>query len=198
MFEFIEKVVYINLDHRTDRRTQIESELIKYFPHDKIIRLSAFKHQHGGVGCTQSHIRVLEIAIEQGWKNYLVVEDDAIWSNFEEGYKKLESLIQKSFDVITLGTAYAKYTPEFRLISGQTTTSYIVQKHYYETLLKNFKEGLHNFLTTGKYGEFALDQHWKKLQIVDNWFCVIPSLMIQRPSFSDIERRVTDYTKEFS
>jgi GR25 family glycosyltransferase involved in LPS biosynthesis len=198
MFEFVEIVVYINLDHRTDRRSQIESELVKYFPHDKIIRLSAIKHSHGGIGCTQSHIKVLEIAIEQGWKNYLVVEDDAMWSNFEKGYEKLENLLKNPFDVITLGSVYAKYTPEFKLISGQTTTAYIVQQKYYETLLKNFKEGLHGFLTTGNYPVYSIDQYWKKLQAVDNWYCIIPSLMIQRPGYSDIEKAVIDNGRYFS
>jgi glycosyl transferase family 25 len=198
MFEFVEKVIYINLDHRPDRRSQIEAELVKYFPHDKIIRFSAFKHQHGGVGCTQSHIRVLEIAIEQGWKNYLVVEDDAMWSNFEKGYEKLENLLKNPFDVITLGIVRADYTPEFKLISGQTTTSYIVQKHYYEKLLKNFKEGLNGFLSTGNYPVYSIDQYWKRIQPLDNWYCIIPSLMIQRPGYSDIEKAVIDNGKYFS
>ena len=198
MFDFLDHIVYINLDHRTDRRIQIESELTQKFPVEKIQRFHAIRHDHGGIGCTRSHIAVLEMAIEKGWKNYLVVEDDAVFSNFGKGYPLLEKLVKQPFDVITLGIAHAKYTPEMKLLSGQTTTAYIVQNHYYQTLLNNFREGLNNFLLTGNYGIYALDQYWKKLQTCDNWYCVIPSLIIQRPSFSDIERRNTDYTKEFS
>jgi glycosyl transferase family 25 len=198
MFEFVEHVVYINLDHRTDRRIQIESELTQKFPVEKIQRFSAIRHDHGGIGCTRSHIAVLEMAIEKGWKNYLVVEDDAIFSNFAKSYPLLEKLVEKQFDVITLGTSHAKYTPEFKLISGQSGTAYIVQNHYYQTLLDNFRDSLNGFLLTGNYPMYALDQYWKRIQPRDNWYCVIPSLMIQRPSFSDIERRNTDYTKEFS
>ena len=148
MFKFIDKVVYINLEHRTDRKEQIESELHKYFPSEKIQRFNAIKHQHGGIGCTQSHIAILEMAIKENWNNVLIVEDDAIWSKFDQGYAKLQELIKKPYDVITLGTVYAKYTPEFKLLSGQTTTAYVVQQHYYSVLLQNFKEGLHGFLST--------------------------------------------------
>lgn len=198
MFEFIDKVIYINLEYRTDRKEQIESELQKYFPIEKIQRFNAIKHQRGGIGCTQSHIAILEMAIQNNWSNYLVVEDDAVWSNFQKGYPLLEQLIQKPYDVITLGTVYANYTPEFKLLSGQTTTAYIVQQHYYETLLQNFKEGLSGFLSTGNYPTYALDQYWKRIQPRDNWYCIIPSLMIQRPGYSDIEKAVIDNGRYFS
>ncbi len=198
MFEFIDKVIYINLEYRTDRKEQIESELQKYFPIEKIQRFNAIKHQRGGIGCTQSHIAILEMAIQNNWSNYLVVEDDAVWSNFQKGYPLLEQLIQKPYDVITLGTVYANYTPEFKLLSGQTTTAYIVQQHYYETLLQNFKEGLSGFLSTGNYPTYALDQYWKRIQPRDTWYCIIPSLMIQRPGYSDIEKAVIDNGKYFS
>ena len=198
MFEFVDKVVYINLEDRTDRKEQIENELQKYFPIEKIQRFNAIKHQHGGVGCVQSHIAILEMAIQNNWSNYLVVEDDAMWSNFQKGYPLLEQLIQKSYDVITLGTAHAIYSPELKLFSGQTTTAYIIQQHYYRTLLANFKEGCNLLIQTGNWSIYALDQYWKRLQQKDNWYCVIPSLMIQAPSYSDIERRQVNYSNEFS
>jgi len=197
MFEFVDKVIYINLEYRTDRKEQVEKELQKYFPFEKIQRFNAIKHQHGGVGCVQSHIAVLEMAIQNNWSNCLIVEDDAIWSNFDKGYPILEQLIQKSYDVITLGITHASYTPELKLLSGQTTTAYIVQQHYYSALLDNFKEGCNLLIQTGNWPIYALDQYWKRLQQKDNWHCVIPSLMVQRPSYSDIERRHTNYINEF-
>lgn len=198
MFEFIDKVLYINLEYRTDRKEQIESELQKYFPSEKIQRFNAIKHQHGGIGCTQSHIAILEMAIQNNWSNYLVVEDDAIWSNFDKGYEKLQQLIQKSYDVIMLGSVYAKYDANFKVFSAQTGTSYIVQQKYYSVLLQNFKEGLSGFLSTGNYPTYALDQYWKRIQPRDNWYCIIPSLMIQRPGYSDIEKAVIDNGRYFS
>jgi glycosyl transferase family 25 len=198
MFEFVDKVIYINLEERVDRKEQIEQELQKYFSSDKILRFNAIKESHGGIGCTKSHIAVLEMAIKEKWSNYLVVEDDAIWSNFNNGYSLLEKLIKKHYDVITLGTVYAKYTPEFKLLSGQTTTAYIVNQKYYKTLLQNFKDGLTGFLMTGNYPIFSIDQYWKRIQANDTWYCIIPSLMIQRAGYSDIEKAVIDNGKYFS
>jgi len=191
MFDFIEKVVYINLDHRTDRRSQIESELAKFFPPEKIIRFSAvLDTSHGGIGCTKSHIAVLNMAIEHGWKNCLVVEDDAIWNKFDVGYPILERLVKKPFDVVMLGTVYAHYNNEtFKLLSGQTGTAYIISQHYYPTLLQNLNESLDGFVQTKNYGMYALDQYWKRIQAIHNWYSVIPSLMIQREGYSDIERQ---------
>jgi glycosyl transferase, family 25 len=196
MFEFIEKVIYINLEHRTDRKAEIE-QVLSEIPQEKVLRFNAIKESHGGVGCTKSHIAVLEMAIQNKWKNYLVIEDDAIWAS-QDSYRLFCELIKNPFDVLTLGIAHAKYTADYKLVSGQTTTAYLVQDHYYPVLLENFKEGLHNFLTTGNYGVYALDQYWKRLQARDNWYAVIPSLFVQRPSYSDIEKRITDYSKEFS
>ena len=195
MFEFIDKIVYINLEDRVDRNTEI-LEVLKDIPSDKVLRFNAIRHHHGGVGCTQSHIAVLEFALNFKWKNVMIVEDDAMWNKFEIGYPILEELIKKDYDVIVLGGAFAKHN-NFKLQSCQTTTAYIVNEKYYETLINNYKEGLKGFLTTGMYHIFALDQYWKKLQPLHNWYVTIPSLMIQRAGYSDIEKRITNYNKYF-
>jgi glycosyl transferase family 25 len=198
MFEFIEKVVYINLEHRTDRKQQIESELQKYFPSEKVIRFNAIKHAHGGVGCSKSHMAVLEMAISEGWNNVLIIEDDAMWNKFETGYPLLEKLSKNDYDVIVLGAAFANYDSNYRLTKSTTTTAYIINKAYYETLLNNFKEGLEKLLSSEKYTEYALDQYWSRVQSTGKWYATIPSLIIQRPGMSDIEHRFINNQKCFS
>jgi hypothetical protein len=47
-------------------------------------------------------------------------------------------------------------------------------------------------LQTGKYPVYAIDQYWKRLQSQGNWYAVVPSMMIQRPSFSDIDQCFRD------
>jgi len=198
MFEFIEKIIYINLEHRTDRKAEIE-HVLSNIPPEKILRFNAIKESHGGIGCTKSHIAVLEMAIENNWKNYLVVEDDAVWSpNAHNSYQLLLQLIENPFDVITLGTVFAKYDSNYKLLSGQTTTAYIVSQQYYPTLLQNYKEGLKGFLETGNYPVYSIDQYWKRIQPVGNWYCVIPSLLIRRPGYSDIEKAVINNGQYFS
>jgi glycosyl transferase family 25 len=196
MFEFVEKIVYINLEHRTDRKQQIEDVLKDVS--DKVIRFDAIKESHGGVGCTKSHIAVLEMAIREGWKNYLVVEDDAVWNKFETGYHQLEQLSIIPHDVIVLGSVFARVNDQHRIFSCQTTTAYIVNSEYYETLLSNFKEGLNGFIGTGNYSLYAIDQYWKRIQPTGLWYAVLPSLLIQSAGYSDIEKSVIDNGRYFS
>jgi glycosyl transferase family 25 len=197
MFEFIEKVVYINLEHRTDRRQEIESEL-SIFPSEKIQRFNAIKENFGALGCTKSHIAVLEMAILEGWSNYLVIEDHGMWSNFDKSYPILESLSKNPYDVIVLGAVVPVYDKlTYKLQKSQTTTSFLVNKHYYKTLLQNFKDGEHGLTLTRSPPMYALDMYWQRIQARDNWYLVAPSLVVQRPSYSDIEKKHVDYVKQF-
>ena len=190
----IEKVIYINLAHRTDRRQQIEGEL-SVFPPEKVIRFDAIKNENGLIGCVMSHIAVLEMAMHEGWKNYLVVEDDMIWKNYHNGIEILNRLINSKYDVIMLGGYYVNYNKQtYKLISGQTTTSFIVNQSYYITLLNNFKEGLNKLQETNNSREYALDQYWKRLQAKDDWYNI--ELCIQRPSYSDIEKKLVNYQQK--
>ena len=136
MFEDIEKVVYINLDERTDRRAEIERQL-SIFPSEKIVRFPAIKHLNGAIGASMSHIAVVELAIQNDWNNVLIVEDDMIWNKFEVGYPIYEKLVSNPFDVLCLGSAcvdYDRQTYKAKYVS--TGTAYLVNKHYYQTLLQ--------------------------------------------------------------
>lgn len=197
MFEFIAKAVYINLEKRKDRKEEIEKELKKYFPEDKILRFNAIEDTRKGIGCSLSHIGVLEMAIENKWDNCLIVEDDLIWSNFDIGYEILEKLIKIKYDVIMLSSTYSDIdNKNYRLKKGQTTLAYLVSKSYYEILLENIKEGLKNLIETKIYHNFALDVYFKKLQEKDNWYGIFPNLCVQRPTYSDIEKNFRNYIAE--
>lgn len=210
-WDFLDKAVYINLDNRLDRKKQITKELSNKIPQNKVIRFSAIKHRFGHIGCTMSHIKVLEMAIKNNWKNILIIEDDAMFYKYDKGYNQLLKLITNdpNFDVITLGNVGADFDKKTgKLYKAQTTTAYIVNNHYYNTLLKNFKEGLMNLLET-QYMEdqderhehentYCIDQYWKRIQPIHNWYIVNPALMIQRPSKSTILNTEVDYQHLFN
>jgi GR25 family glycosyltransferase involved in LPS biosynthesis len=207
---FLEKAVYINLENRKDRKQEIENELVNKIPTDKIIRFNAIRDKIGHIGCSKSHINVLEIAIKNNWRNILIIEDDAMFHKYKNGYHILEKLIEThpNFDVITLGNVSAEFDKKtMKLYKGQTTTAYIVNQHYYQRLLKNFKDGLTELSKAKDMNaqdrfpyeqKYCLDQYWKNLQKIDNWYIVNPALMIQRPSNSSIQDEVVDYTLYFN
>lgn len=197
MFDAIQHIVYINLDERTDRRAHVEGQLARAFPPERIQRFSAIRATKGAVGCSRSHIAVLEFAKANGWSNVLIVEDDFTWNNFDKGAPVLDALLTKPFDVIVLCGAYVVCDSGGRLQSCQTTTAYLVNKEYYDTLIANYKAGLALYEATDDYRVYALDQYWKRLQPVGRWYIVRPNMGFQLPGFSDVEQRNVNYLRFF-
>jgi glycosyl transferase family 25 len=194
MFEFIDKVVYINLERRMDRREHME-KMTKLFG-DKVVRFPGIvvPGKHGLVGCGRSHLAVLRMALEQNWKNVLVLEDDVEWNNFEHGYSILQSLAYKAYDVIMLGGSYVSHDQSsHKLFSSQTASSYLVNQHYLSTLIQNIEYGNRLLTDGGNPLIYANDVFWKQLQQKDNWFIIFPSLIYQRPDYSDTEEKHVDY-----
>lgn len=198
MFEEIEKVVYINLEERPDRRAEIQKQL-SIFHHEKIVRFNAIKHRNGAIGASMSHIAALELAIQNNWKNVLIVEDDMVWNQFDVGYPIYKKLVSNPFDVLCLGSACVQYNPEtYKAKYISTGTAYLVNNHYYQTLLETFKEGLEKFMKDeSKHSSYALDRIWMKLIERDNWFVVQPTLCIQKPGYSNIENKFVNYNSQF-
>lgn len=188
----IEKVVYINLEHRTDRRAQIEAELAVFG--NRVERFKAIQKSPGGIGCSMSHLAVLKRAKEQGWKNVLIVEDDFVWTHNEKSIDVFNKLVTQPYDVIVFGGTYVEYYQQsYKLNTCQTTVGYLVANHYYDTLIANYKEGIEGFIRTMNYPVYALDQYWKRIQPHDNWFVIMPNICVQRPGYSDIEKTFVDY-----
>ena len=108
MWEFVEKIIYINLDHR-EVRSKIMSKFFEdsQIPSEKIERFSGIKRKKGSLGCLESHTQVLRMAKEKKWKNVLILEDDLEWLG---GYERLEELVKlPNWDVIMLVGWYWKY-----------------------------------------------------------------------------------------
>ena len=158
--ENIERIVYINLDHRHDRREEVEGELKEYdIPQEKIKRFSAIKYNPGFIGCTMSHIAVLEEAIRDNVKNILILEDDFQFvvskKDFDDSlhYFFNELPLDGHWDVIMFN--YNTNNPENKVEEyqndskigyvrfAQTTCAYLVNGHYMQKLLDNFNLNIH-------------------------------------------------------
>lgn len=197
--KFIDKIMYINLDHRIDRRASIERQLSVFSP-NKVERFSAiYQPASGFVGCAQSHIRVLEIAIENKYKNILIVEDDMLWNSLDDNYCIFQYLATtKKFDVIVLGGSKANYDKEtLKVTQVEAPVAYLVNNHYFATLLENYKKGLDIFLRYPYPPAFCLDQYCKSLQPIHNWYIVRPCLCYQGNDFSDIENTIVNLAQYY-
>jgi len=190
-------VIYINLDARTDRRTEVESQLSSVGL--QFERFPAVLHENGAVGCSLSHIRCIELAKERNLPSVMIVEDDLIWTKqHHEIIAAMESLEAVDYNVAVLCPSFSSPNANRvneQFVNGttcQTTTAYICKQEYYDTLIANFKEGLEKLSAGADCTKFAIDQHWKNLQS-SGWVFAYPPLGRQRPGFSDIEKKDVDY-----
>lgn len=205
-YEYIDMIIYINLDKRADRNKEILAEFKRAgVPNNKITRLSAIYNSKGAIGCTMSHIKALQLILNSKWKRVLILEDDF---NFIDNIKVINKAYDKFFsnfddnmwDVVNLSRgAYqdlvninSDYLSKVNHVS--TTSAYMVNLDFCDKLLDNFKEGCKMLLQATEPRLFAIDIWWKNLQQVSNWYIFNPSLGYQRDSFSDIESRVVNYT----
>ena len=202
-WDFIDKVVYINLWHRRDRDEHME-RMTHTFGENKVQRFSAIEDANGHIGCFKSHLAVLEMAVEHKWRNVLVLEDDADWCNFDKGYGELKRLMSNEFDVIMLGWNYGlwnydiingpgiQFHPTTNRVSNTfSATGYIVNQSYLGKLVSFLKDKLSKFTETND-PHIAIDQCWNPLQIDDKWFAISPAMVYQIPSNSDTDNIFSD------
>jgi len=199
--ENIEHAFYINLETRTDRRQHVETQLQNIGITAN--RFNAIKLNNGAIGCSMSHLKCLEIAKENNWDHVMIVEDDILFLNPNVFKNQLNKFFKnhKDFDVVLIA---GNNVPPYQKIDDscvkvyrcQTTTGYIVQKHYYDTLINNIKEGVKQLIIhPDQHVFYAIDKYWFHLQEKDNWFLITPLTVTQREDYSDIEKRPTNYTR---
>lgn len=197
--ENIDCVLYINLEKRKDRRTHVEKELESLgIPKQKIERYKAIENKNGAIGCTLSHIMCLKIAIQRGLKNVMIVEDDICFTDKEFFRSSFPKIFNYSFDVFMLGVNLFDYEPidetMIRVLGAGTTTGYIVQSHYFETLLSNYKQGLELLLKTNDKSQYCIDSYTiRTLQHIDRWMTFKNLTVTQVYDYSDIESRNVSY-----
>lgn len=201
-FDNIPIIMYINLEYRTDRRKNVEKELSKLnYPRDKIIRIDAIKKDEGRVGCCLSHMKALEMAQKMDIPSVLIIEDDFIWSqNIDTVNDSLQAVYNfKNWDVCVLSCSkfnkkIRPYNSKISIVSGcQSTTAYIVKKHYIPILLNFWKSTLIN----NENIKLDIDQSWKILQKKDRWISTNPFLAKQKDSYSDISKKMTYFKNSF-
>ena len=196
----IKHAFYINLASRPDRKQHVEEQL-------KIIginaiRFNAIKLQNGALGCSMSHLKCLETAKQNNWSHLLIVEDDIKFLDPELFKSQLNKFFtnHSGWDVVLIGgnnvPPYQKIDDTcVKVSSCQTTTGYLVNGHYFDTLIENFRTGIKKLIENPESPVlYAIDKYWFTLQKIHNWFLIIPLTVTQREDYSDIEKRATNYT----
>jgi glycosyl transferase family 25 len=200
--EDIKHAFYINLEHRTDRKEHVETELLKIGINCQ--RFNAIKMENGAIGCSMSHLKLLQDAQKNELEHILIVEDDIKFLEpelFKNQINNFFELHQNNWDVILLAgnnmPPYEKIDDTCIKVSRcQTTTGYLVNGHYIKVLLQNIKMGLTHLINKpSEHSKFAIDKFWFILQSASKWYLITPPTVVQREDYSDIEKKVTNYEK---
>jgi glycosyl transferase, family 25 len=190
-------VRYINLDKRTDRKKEIESELRRMgIPNFK--RFPAVNHRDGAIGCAYSHLNLLKEAKNKKYKNILILEDDFEFIvSKKEFWKLMEATKDIDYDVIMLGYQLNKHEDYndtfYKVLEAQTASAYLVNSGFYDKLIKNLEDAVLEFEKTGQHWNYANDQCWKSLQPISKWYAFRTRIGKQRPSFSDNKGEKVNY-----
>jgi glycosyl transferase family 25 len=197
----IEHAFYINLESRVDRKEHVEQQLANVGI--EATRFNAIKLTNGAIGCSMSHLKCLEIARQNNWDHILIVEDDILFLNPVLFRNQLDKFLKNhsDFDVVLIAgnnmPPYQKIDDScIKVFRCQTTTGYLVKRHYYDTLIHNIREGIQKLIKNPEqHVLYAVDKYWFKLQEKDNWYLITPLSVTQREDYSDIEKRHTNYTR---
>lgn len=213
----ITNIFYINLESRPDRKKHVESQfaclnintlhgnLENKNLENVIQRFNAIvpTNGNGALGCTQSHLACLKMALKNQWSHVMIVEDDITFITPSNFVVQLNAFLQnhKDWDVLLIG---GNNQPPFRPIDDtciqvykcQTTTGYIVKQHYYTTLIQNIEQGMQKLSRYPHFHSlFAIDKHWFTLQRKDRWFFLLNGQVVQREDYSNIEQKRVNYIK---
>jgi len=200
----VANVLYINLDHRTDRKEHVEKQLANIGIREST-RFNAIKMKNGAIGCSMSHLKCLQMAKDNSWPNVLICEDDIQFLNPGLFLNQINAFLSshktEDWDVLLLAgnnmLPYEKHSANsIKVHHCLTTTGYIVQSHYYDELIQNYKEGIQKLMREQDNKKlYAIDKYWIQLQERDNWFLIIPLSVVQMEDYSDIESKKTDFRK---
>lgn len=204
----------ISLENRVDRREAFIQNIQDHqFHEDEFDWLVAIRDTNfGGLGCAKSHLLALtEFICKTDAPYCCILEDDF---RFRISKSEVEHLVnqidsQYNWDVFmlagtqTVGIPTALQSHPYKiekLFESCTSAGYICKRSYAQKLIINMLsciEGMEKFSRLEPrslvYHSFALDQVWKGLQRIDNWYCTNPMAGYQEEGFSDIEQRNVNY-----
>lgn len=195
----IKNIYYINLESRIDRKQFIEKQMNNLDLNAK--RFNAIKHKTGAIGCSLSHLQLLKFAKQENFEHILIFEDDIHFLKPELFVSNINNFLKnhKNFDVLLIaGNNVGNYTIIdkncVKIQQCQTSTGYLVKNHYFDKLINNIENGVKELINNPYLERFySIDQFWKSLQLIDKWYLLTPLCVSQKPNYSDIEKKITNY-----
>jgi GR25 family glycosyltransferase involved in LPS biosynthesis len=145
----------------------------------------ATKHENPKRGCLESHMNVLKQAIEKGYKQVLIMEDDV---QFLKKMDKKLPIPPSNWDMLYLGGTVHRIiekSPPWTRMTCWTTHAYIVNLENSALVGELFK--------AYDYDQEIDRYYLEKIHPQFNCYMIDPMIAIQKPGFSTIENREVNY-----
>lgn len=198
--KYFDKIYCINLDRRTDRWDETQTELKKWGLENEVERCSGIdgnslknetQIKDGELGILNTHLKIINESKEKNYENILILEDDI---EFTEKIKLLDeymSIVPNDWDMIYFGGNHNKHMGK--------------KINYLNDKIIKLEEtyGIHCVAINNSIYDLILNVIDKRKKPIDVYYADIqknyncygfnPSIALQRVSYSDIQNKVTDY-----
>jgi len=221
--ENINHIFYINLETRTDRRQELEEEFrkMRLWEDARLERFPGIPTPGFGIlGCTMSHCEVFKLAIERGYDNILILEDDF---TFRIGREEFDAILQEifpkgddggesgeasgeasgrtavEFDVIMFAYNLKdaqpsdKYPFLYRVRDASTASCYLIHRRAFRKIVELYECVIPLLRDTKEHWNYANDAVWRSLMETGEWYATATRVGVQRPSFSDNSGEFMDH-----
>lgn len=198
---YLDKILIINLKHREDRKDEMLQELNKFqIEKDKIIFIEAvYNKEDGALGCTASHIKCMEYALNNNLDNVLILEDDYDFcKNINLFNIELTKFLMSNINWDVLLLNISEHGPPLNIktdlnnvhinLWSHSAAAYIMKKSIFKERIINLRNSLNS-------GKGPHDFHWNNLKLNYKWYINNKILGYQRESYSDIEKNTVNYNK---
>jgi len=203
----INKIIYINMDSRLDRRKEIEEQFERAgIQSEQIIRFSGIRHPTSpNAGCNMSHAAALKLAYDLNLQNVLILEDDF---DFIEDVEFVNNSLTKFFHetsgipwnavLLAFGNQESgDFTDTISYcLKAKNAAGYLVHRRHMIELSNTIQEAVEPMATTGMHWIYQNDIVWQKCMAKGNWFHFKKRLGFQRLGFSNLAGQVVDHTKD--
>lgn len=202
MKKYFDNIYCINLDRRTDRWQECQSEFKKLGIQDQVTRFSAYDMKPGIAGCTRSHYEVIKLAKSKNEKKVLILEDDFstvyndVWSYFDSALQQMSDK-NISYDMFYFGGRVIGKDGAIKIDSNllklnyvKCTHMYVVAERIYDAIINIYKDIDWNnsaHWDGSSVTRLNLDYIFAtKIQSKYNVYGIYPGVCQQRTSHSDL------------
>lgn len=195
----IDAIIFINLDIRTDRYSHIMKQLAR-IPNLNWSKVYKIQGVPGGLtGCHQSHMGVVKLAMDNKWKNVLILEDDFTWEeDIQTCFKRLDSFLHERGSIYGIAQLSHNLKKSVEIPgsglhlvqSSSDASGYLLNERVYSDLLSVYMESLPKLAATGAHWLFLNDVVWDQIRNIFPCFAFVPPLGYQCEGFSNLSNQM--------